>query len=275
MFNINNYNDEKFLMEFLCLFNENDKNKKGKSKDFWKQKGFKGEFIYYVRNIIVHELEDRGLLKKIDETIGYSIILEFFKEFNKEVLEDIKIKCILFISKYYEKYFVSRKYEKIDKNKYIYFRKSTKISGIYSNIFIYDNISSKEGFMSIGVHSYDYYSSENFNINFKNLYVRSEPTGYIMINDYSLHKDIPIMLEVNYKDKFYRFTIPKVDVYNEIKSELNISNGIIDVKCDEDEFQKNINIIYKEESNTVREILKCIEQNLKNMQQDLEDINIV
>lgn len=269
---------EEFILKFIMAFNKDEKDKGSSSKEHWKSKGFTGEFLYYLRNILIHETIDYSTLDNVKNSIGFQEVLNMFGDIGESMDDASKLNCIKYISDNYGSYFASRGYNRMESERYHYYQKCTKISGLNKNIFIYDNTDTNAGFMSIGVHSYNYERNENNQIISDDIhlgiYVRSEASGYVMINYYELNKDIPITLEFNQNEEWFKLVIPELEKYDAIRNELNL-NGDIDFNLTKAEFNEKLNKLYSAKSNALRRIIHEIEVSFNEIKADLVDINIV
>lgn len=269
---------EEFVLNFIIAFNKGDKDKASSSKEHWKNKGFTGEFLYYLRNILIHETIDYSTLDSVKNIIGYQEVLAMFEDIDRNISDAEKLVYIKYISDNYEAYFESRGYKRIDTDRYHYYQKGTSITGLNKNIFIYENSDTKAGFMTISVHSFNHENGEKNQIISDDIplsiYVRSEVGGYMLINYYELDNDIPIKLEFNVNENWFNLVIPKLELYDDIRVKLNLDESI-DVKLTKEEFQQKLNGIYLKNSTEIRKIIREIESGFRDMKSDLSDINIV
>lgn len=269
---------EEFILKFIIAFNKGDKDKASSSKEHWKNKSFTGEFLYYLRNILIHETIDYSTLDNVRNSIGYQKVLNMLENSDKNMSDTEKLTCIKYISDNYETYFESKGYSRIDTERYHFYQKNTKISGLNNNIFIYENSDTKTGFMTIGVHSYNHEIGKKNQVVLEevpiNIYVRSEEGGYILINYYELDNNIPIGLEFNQNEDWFKLIIPKSEKYDDIRKQLNLDESI-DIRLTRTEFNKKLNAIYLENSGAIRKIIREIESGFNDMKNDLLGINIV
>lgn len=269
---------EKFILNFIIAFNNEEKDKTSSSKEYWKSKSFTGQFLYYLRNLLVHETVDYSTLENVKNNFGYQEVINMFDNIDGNLSDTKKLACIKYISDNYEDYFESKGYKRIDTERYHYYQKETSISGLNKNIFIYENSDTKAGFMTIGVHTYNYEIGQNNQVVLEggpvNIYVRSEVGGYILINCYELDNDNPIGLEFNQNEDWFKLIIPKLEKYNEIRNKLNLDESI-DITLTRAQFNQKLNVIYLNNSKAIRDIINEIESGFNDMENDLDNIHIV
>ncbi len=268
--------EEKFLLEFLSKFNQEDKNKERSSKEHWLNKGDKGRFLYLLRNSIVHDMLNRNFLKEIGKEVKFKYILQLLDELDKDLEEEEKVKCFNLITSLYSGYFVARGYKIKLENEYKYFQKETDVKGLNKNIFIHKGVRFSSGFYSKGVHSYNHEEGKNNIIEIDgekiNIYIRSEEDGHILINYYELDEDIPIGLvrDINEGKENYKVTMLLIDSYKSLREENDFEDNI-DLKVTKEKYYKIINKLPN--GKYIINLIKKIEKYFNEMEKDLEDIS--
>lgn len=301
---------EEFLYNFLTQFNTVDNKKNKSSKEYWKEKGFTGEFLYYLRNILVHQTQDEGIFKYIEQNITYMKILNLFKDITLLPNEKDKIIYITFISDYYEEYFIKKGYLKKEYNRYTYYEKKTNIKGLNYNIFIYNN-EKKDGFFTKNIHSYNHQNMKNNKIyiddDVKKVYISSEKNNdelFIRINNYELNDKIPIILEIriitekdnlkNKQIKKYNLFVPLPNIFDDeivndkeenekiyekskklskLRKEIQIPDDEVDfLDFDDSIYNKILNSTNSEYIRT--HIVDEINKGFKELEQVIKDINV-